>query len=88
VNEQKTDRELLPCPFCGSTNVEDQQGVTYRWRVAVCVDCGARAGEVRCHVTGSGANTKALAEARQLAFDEWNRRAAAQIGAAATGGRE
>lgn len=64
-----------PCPFCGSLNIDDEQGETYRWRRAYCVDCGVRGSEIRCQVTGSGANTRALAEARAAAFEEWNRRA-------------
>lgn len=72
------DEAGLPCPFCGSNRIDDEQGETYRWRRAYCVDCGARGGEVRTQVTGSGANTRALAEARRDAFHEWNTRVGVQ----------
>jgi len=36
-----------PCPFCGGDRVSFHQGTTFRWIVAECNECGARAGEVR-----------------------------------------
>jgi len=39
--------EVKPCPFCGTTYIHVVDGSGYRWRVAECTNCGARAGEVR-----------------------------------------
>jgi Lar family restriction alleviation protein len=36
-----------PCPFCGGTSIQVQQGSTYRWLVTVCSDCGAQGPEAR-----------------------------------------
>ena len=64
--------EPLPCPFCGSTNVSVQEGSTFRWVFAVCVECDARAGEVRrnTHVPP----TESWPAAEKAAIAEWNRR--------------
>jgi Lar family restriction alleviation protein len=39
--------EIKPCPFCGGTSIQVQQGSTYRRLVAICADCGAQGPEVR-----------------------------------------
>jgi Lar family restriction alleviation protein len=36
-----------PCPFCGGTSIQVQQGSTYRRLVALCADCGAQGPEAR-----------------------------------------
>ena len=59
--------ELLPCPFCGGTSVTVEEGTTYRWAVATCVDCGATASEVRA--------VPDVVKTQELALAEWNRRA-------------
>jgi Lar family restriction alleviation protein len=72
------DQRVQPCPFCGSTNGNDEQGQTYRWRLWRC-ECGACGAEVRCNITGSGQG--GVKEARSLAIDEWNQRAPQAIAA-------
>ena len=59
--------ELLPCPFCGGTSVTVEEGTTYRWAVATCVDCGATASEVRA--------VPDVVKTQELALAEWNLRA-------------
>ena len=58
--------ELLPCPFCGGTSVTVEEGTTYRWAVATCVDCGATASEVRA--------VPDVVKTQELALAEWNLR--------------
>jgi Lar family restriction alleviation protein len=38
---------LLPCPFCGSTNISEVEGRTYKWSKMQCNDCEASSGEMR-----------------------------------------
>ncbi len=33
---------LLPCPFCGGTDIDLSEGSTYRWRYVGCAGCGAQ----------------------------------------------
>lgn len=66
-------QDLKPCPFCGGTNGQDEQGETYRWRKWRCNDCGACGPEERCNMTGAGRAGEA--EARQIALTAWNTRA-------------
>ena len=60
--------EIKPCPFCGGTNIQIEEGTSYRWRVAVCADCGAQAPEAR--VT----SLEGIDADRGAAFREWNTR--------------
>jgi Lar family restriction alleviation protein len=65
----------LPCPFCGSTAVATQEGSTFRWRFAYCMECGAQAGEIRVQTLGAGTPAEWQAKANADAIAEWNRRA-------------
>ena len=64
----------LPCPFCGSDNIEVCDGSTFRWVYAGCGDCGAQAGEVRRQTLGEGTREEWEAAAKLSAIVEWNRR--------------
>jgi Lar family restriction alleviation protein len=66
---------VKPCPFCGSENIEVEEGSTFRWRYAVCLDCDARAGEIRIQTAGAGHVHDWENTARINAFMEWNKRA-------------
>jgi len=70
--------ELLPCPFCGETNVgtETDSGCADKWGWAQCAECGAQAPEVR-----TGYDKKPDAPWRAEAIAAWNRRAAGREGA-------
>lgn len=63
--------ELLPCPFCGSTNIRvmlnDQFGGAGDWQVYHDIQHG-------CHVSSA----TSLCPTKQDAIDDWNRRAAPQ----------
>lgn len=39
--------DLLPCPFCGSKNLERASDHVVRWEWIACHNCGARGPEVR-----------------------------------------
>lgn len=69
-------REPLPCPFCGSNRVSANEGSTFRWVYAGCDECGAQAGEVRKQTLGTGTREEWDAAAKDVAIQEWNRRAA------------
>lgn len=66
-----------PCPFCGSTKVQVEDGDTFRWRMTVCQECGAQGPEVRCQTTGEGNMHDWDADARVRAIEEWNKRSEA-----------
>jgi len=67
-------QEIKPCPFCGDTVVDVEEGSSFRWRVAICRSCGAQAGEVRRQTLGEGTNDEWDAAARIAALAEWNTR--------------
>jgi len=69
----------LPCPFCGSENVEVCDGSTFRWVYAGCGDCGAQAGEVRRQTLGEGTAEEWEAAAKLSAIVEWNRRSNVEV---------
>lgn len=64
-----------PCPFCGSTAVTVCEGSTFRWRFAMCMECGAQAGEVRAQTLGEGTREEWEEEATAHAIASWNTRA-------------
>jgi Lar family restriction alleviation protein len=66
---------LLPCPFCGHVGISVCEGSTFRWRYAMCDNCGAQAGEVR-HNTLADDQAAATKESHAEAIKEWNTRAA------------
>lgn len=66
--------DALPCPFCGGKKVSVEDGTTFRWRVAVCDNCGAQAEEVRID-TLMPCRAAAEATARLYAIAAWNTRA-------------
>jgi len=68
--------DTKPCPFCGNVGgVSVVEGETYRWRVAQCNECGARAPDVRMMTIGEGTKEEWEAEAKTRALFEWNSRA-------------
>lgn len=69
-----TNQDLLPCPFCGSTNIDVLEGSTFRWAFAECIDCGARSGEIRVQTSGVGTIDEWKKEAQVKALNEWNQR--------------
>lgn len=78
----QTDRELLPCPWCGDdlTSVAVVEGSTFRWRrVSGCCTDGP---EVR-HDTLTNDQSAAEIDSRERAITAWNTRAAAALGAKA-----
>ena len=70
-----TIAEAKPCPFCGHQGVTVFQSDTYRWRVAVCDECGAQAPDVRHTIEEGQTPEQALDDANQRALKEWNTRA-------------
>jgi transcription elongation factor Elf1 len=62
-----------PCPFCGNETISVVEGSSYRWRVAECGGCGARAGEVRINTLAED-KAQALADVVIRAVSEWNDR--------------
>jgi Lar family restriction alleviation protein len=73
-------KDVLPCPFCGSTDVTVEQGDTFRWRVAVCV-CGVRGPDVRVQTMGEGNPKQWDAQGEIDALEAWNKRASPEPGA-------
>jgi hypothetical protein len=65
----------LPCPFCGGTEIDVQQGSTFRWLIVACEGCGAQCGEVRVQTMGAGTPREWADAGEALAFAEWNKRA-------------
>ena len=63
------------CPFCGSSKVTVFQGDTYRWRVAVCDECGAQAPDVRHAIKEGQTPEQAMADTNKRALEAWNTRA-------------
>jgi len=69
-----TDRELLPCPFCGE-EPHDAHHIEYgRW--AVTCQCGAHGASAS---TGPNATDESKIKAYNDARAAWNRRAAAAM---------
>ena len=79
--------KLLPCPFCGSTNItlgtlgmsEKFLGISNsdrsRWFMRVhCLDCGTKQGYDEAHPMEAGEDAR-TGEAAQSAIAAWNRRA-------------
>ena len=64
---------IKPCPFCGHEGVTVVEASTFRWRVAMCDNCGAQAGEVR-HDTLDENQPRAEMYSRQEAINVWNER--------------
>lgn len=69
-----TDITPLPCPFCGSTQINTEEGSTFRWMVAYCEECGAQSGEVRTQTIGEGTREEWQDRGRADAIREWNKR--------------
>lgn len=69
------DREIIPCPFCGSTNVAVEETSTFRWRAPVCQVCGTVGPEVRIQTMGDGTKEEWEEAARIAAIKAWNDRA-------------
>lgn len=69
-----SDRELLPCPWCGGA-VDDvvTQGSTFRWRVVQ--GCCTNGPEVRYNTFSPDIEAAEL-DARNRAIKAWNTRAA------------
>lgn len=63
--------DLLPCPWCGATNVFVLEGSTCRWVRAECVECGASCGERRRDLKGI---RLWLEEDQEIALSAWNDR--------------
>lgn len=63
---------LLPCPFCGSENINLHEGSSFRWVYMGCDDCGAQTGEYRFHTLVE--QEQAKIEALQDGKKEWNTR--------------
>lgn len=78
-----------PCPFCGGTHISVCEGSGFRWLVAGCDECGAKAGEVRCQTMGEGTKEQWWARAEIDAIAAWNTRVdirtAAQTGVRSNG---
>lgn len=68
------DLSIAPCPFCGATNVSVVEGDTFRWRIAQCNECEARAPMVRIQTMGEGTPVQWEEKARLDAIAEWNKR--------------
>jgi Lar family restriction alleviation protein len=63
--------ELLPCPFCGSTDIVVREGSTFRWRIAICNECDATCGEIR-HNTLADDQSQAEINSTKDAIELWN----------------
>ena len=73
------DIPVMPCPWCGDTDVKVVEGSTFRWRVAQCQTCGAQTGEVRTQTMGEGTVEEWRKQAVDDAMDAWNERHNAKI---------
>lgn len=74
METQEQKDEPLPCPFCGNTNIDVCEGTTFRWRQAICRECGGRSGEVRIQTFGDGTPEQWEQEAKREAIEAWNQR--------------
>ena len=63
---------IRPCPWCGGTSVSVEE-LEFRYRVAVCDECGAHAPDVR-HNTLVADQLKAEQESSVKAIEAWNTR--------------
>lgn len=75
VTAEHTPMATKPCPFCGATNIDVCEGTTFRWRQAMCRECGGRAGEVRIQTFGDGKQEEWEEVAAREAIEAWNQRA-------------
>ena len=64
----------LPCPFCGFDAIAIDEGSTFRWLHAECIQCGARCGEVRVQTMGEGTPAEWRAAGELAALARWNKR--------------
>ena len=69
-----TEREPLPCPFCGHTGLAFGEGSTFRWLTYVCGGCGIGS-ETRVQTLGEGTNVQWREQAERDAVEAWNKRA-------------
>jgi len=69
------ERLVMPCPFCGGTDVGVYEGETFRWRYARCENCGAQSPDVRVQTMGEGTKEQWEAVGVIDAMKEWNKRA-------------
>lgn len=63
-----------PCPFCGESSTQVQEGSTFRWRYVECNGCLARGPEVRAQTLGEGTAQQWEADAQARAIAAWNER--------------
>ena len=63
--------EVLPCPFCGSRDIESEDTETSDYLFMSCDNCGASGPAVNCSTDDVRIINKATAEALEL----WNKRA-------------
>jgi Lar family restriction alleviation protein len=70
-----SDIEIIPCPFCGSTNISVVETSTFRWRAPECQECGAVGPEVRIQTMGDGTKEEWEEAASIAAIQVWNDRA-------------
>ena len=49
------NKEIAPCPWCGTQELNFVDGVTYKWGLAECSSCGANCGETRREYPDVGA---------------------------------
>lgn len=68
----------LPCPFCGSHDVEVAETDSYKWAAVRCLECGAIGPEVRVQDIRPAAEPEHSERDQQSAFAEWNRREASK----------
>ena len=67
IKEQEPVTGILPCPFCGDSELGFTNGNTHRWGVAYCAGCGASAGETRREYPDGG-------KWHEEAIKQWNTR--------------
>jgi len=72
---QDMTQEIKPCPWCEGTSVSVTENAGFRWRCAVCDQCGACAPEVRKQTLGEGTNEEWEKDAERRAIESWNERA-------------